>query len=167
MNLPASITSDHLLIALALLLLIILLWLLIRHWRQPKFRQTPIMTDNEREFFHRLVKAAPDCYIFAQVAMGALVQPAQGSNPKAFMRAHGTIGAKRIDYAIHDADLKLLCLVELDDSSHDEEKDKARDKITASVGIPTIRWRSARAQRPSVAQIRRQIEALKKTAGSN
>jgi len=34
------------------------------------------MTDNEKEFFERLIEALPYFYVFPQVAMGAILQPA-------------------------------------------------------------------------------------------
>lgn len=42
------------------------------------YRARKLMTDNEAEFFGRLVVALPDHYIFPQVAMSALIDSASG-----------------------------------------------------------------------------------------
>jgi hypothetical protein len=39
------------------------------------YRRRKLMTDNEEEFFGRLVIALPDHYVFPQVAMSAMLQP--------------------------------------------------------------------------------------------
>jgi hypothetical protein len=42
--------------------------------RTAAYKQRKLMTDNEAEFFGRLVVALPDHYIFPQVAMSALLE---------------------------------------------------------------------------------------------
>lgn len=43
-----------------------------KHW-QSHLRRGPILTPNEREFFHRLTRALPTYPIFPQVSLSALI----------------------------------------------------------------------------------------------
>jgi hypothetical protein len=38
-----------------------------------RLKPKPLMTDNEREFFHRLERALPDHHVFPQVAFAAFL----------------------------------------------------------------------------------------------
>lgn len=115
-----------------------------------RYAARPVMTENEREFFGRLTAAHRGGYVFPQVSMGALLEPrAKG---RAGLGTFRRISQKRVDYAVHDGDLSLICVVELDDRTHDARKDIERDQLLRSAGIQTLRWDSR--PRPSVAEIR-------------
>jgi len=120
------------------------------------FRAKPIMTANEREFFQRLLRANSDGYVFPQVAFSALLEPALAKNRWA---AFKYISQKRVDYALYNDKLELLCIVELDDRSHNPKKDAQRDAAFASAGITTVRWQST--HKPDEAQIRTRLAQLK------
>jgi hypothetical protein len=107
-----------------------------------QFKTKNLLTDNELEFFWRLTRALPDVFIFPQVAMSALVDPTATQGSKAFMSSFGRISQKRVDFALYDTGMKLLCIVELDDKTHQASKDVARDRLLKSAGIRTIRWNS-------------------------
>ena len=116
----------------------------------------PLMTANEREFFGRLVRAHDGGYVFAQVAMSGLLEPRAGTE-RARLIAYRKISQKRIDYTLHARDLSLLCVVELDDRTHDSARDRERDALLRSAGIKTLRFDST--GKPSVAQLRSTIAA--------
>lgn len=109
--------------------------------KQYAYRSLSIMTVNECEFFERLRRAVPDLFVFPQVAMSALISPAEKGKYNR-LAAFRVISQKRVDWAIYSADMKLLCVVELDDRTHDTEKDEERDRMLRSAGIPTVRWES-------------------------
>ena len=118
---------------------------------RPGYASRPIMTPNEGEFFQRLVRAIPGGFVFSQVALSALIEPrAWGSGRR--LAAFRRIAQKRVDYTIHEATLDLICVIELDDRTHDAAADRHRDALLRSAGIRTIRWSSNR--KPSVAEIR-------------
>jgi hypothetical protein len=130
---------------------------------RSRYTPRPLMTGNEREFFHRLVRANQGGYVFAQVAMSALVDP-RTTNPRARLAAFRKISQKRIDYSLHAPDLALICVVELDDRTHDTSRDRERDALLTTAGIRTLRWNSA--HRPSVYEIRAQIAAVQSAVAS-
>lgn len=116
-----------------------------------QYRPLEVMTPNEVEFFGRLTSALPGRFVFPQVAMSALIKPALPASDKRFRAAFARISQKRVDYAICDANLGLICVVELDDRTHNAGKDAVRDAMFASAGIRTIRWHSKK--KPTVAEI--------------
>lgn len=125
--------------------------------RQYRFKAQPVMTPNEVEFYGRLSRALPDCFVFPQVAMSALVAPrAMGKNAR--LAAFRSVSQKRVDYALLAKDFSLVCVVELDDRTHDKRRDARRDAYLASAGIKTVRWQSR--GKPSEALIRQTVLSL-------
>lgn len=127
--------------------------------RGPKYKATSIMTANELEFFRRLSKAIPEAFVFPQVAMSALMAPSDGDG-KRRMAAFRQISQKRVDWAVYSRDMTLLCVVELDDRTHNRQQDALRDAMLASAGIKTLRWESR--NKPEVREIRSAVDGLAK-----
>lgn len=108
--------------------------------RSAPFQKKNLLTENELEFFWRLTRALPDLFIFPQVAMSALIEPTANQGTKAHISSFGRISQKRVDYALYDSDMKIICVIELDDKTHNAAKDAARDQMLKSANIRTIRW---------------------------
>lgn len=125
--------------------------------RQFRFKAQPVMTANEVEFYGRLSRALPECFVFPQVAMSALVAP-RSLNKNARLAAFRSIAQKRVDYALLAKDFSLVCVVELDDRTHDKRRDARRDAYLASAGIKTVRWESR--GKPGEALIRQTVLSL-------
>ena len=64
---------------------------------------------------------------------------------------------KIIDYVISNKNGDVVCVVELDDKTHDDKKDKdaERDKMLLACGINTIRWDSR--NKPTREQIQKEF----------
>jgi hypothetical protein len=138
------------LIALAVLALLLVLLLPAR----PRFAPKPLLTKNEIEFFGRLRSALPELAVFPQVALRAIVRPGSPSTSRSYDREAGLIGAKHCDYLVCRPDsLAIVAIVELDDRTHQKEKDAERDRMTAAAGYRTLRFESR--NKPSVAELRR------------
>ena len=133
------------------LLLLLMLALVLARFRKPRYRRQPVMTANEREFYGRLVAACPDCQIWPQVPILALVRPDAKTGTRAFWLAFRAISNTRVDWVIA-RDMEVLAVVELDDRSHDPRKDARRDQVLRSCGYRVIRFASHR--RPTPQQIR-------------
>jgi hypothetical protein len=134
----------------------ILLVLVLFLTRKPRYRRSTIMTENEREFYGRLLAACPDCQIWPQVPILALVRPDAKEGSRAFWLAFKRISNTRVDWAIV-RDLEVLAIIELDDRSHDARKDAQRDRILKSCGYRVVRFNSSR--RPDPRQIHEAIFA--------
>jgi hypothetical protein len=125
--------------------------------RTPRYRARPLMSNNELEFFGRLSRALPEMFVFPQVAMAALIEPAAKGKGRGadFLR----ISQKRTDYCLYQRDsMSLVAIVELDDRTHLAAADVRRDAYTASAGIRTLRFESK--NKPSEAQLRQAVAAL-------
>lgn len=122
--------------------------------RKPRFKQQSLMTANEREFYGRLLAAFPECQIWPQVPLLALLRPDAKGGSRAFWRGFRMISNARVDWVVVD-NLEVLAIIELDDRTHDGRKDAKRDQILASCGYRIVRFDAKR--RPSPKQIRRAV----------
>lgn len=119
-----------------------------------KFKAKPLLTDNEMEFLSRLEGAAPELRFCPQVAMGALMDPAvTRGDRKAYYRLRGMFSQKIVDFvAQRRSDGQIVAVIELDDRTHDAEKDARRDEMLTSAGYRIVRWQSK--SKPDSAAIR-------------
>lgn len=116
------------------------------------YKPTIFMTDNEIEFFQRLLQAFPNYYVFPQVAMSGLVA-AKSDDYKKLNGIKNTYNRLRVDFVLFK-DKKVVAVIELDDKTHKnkEEKDMKRDSILKQAGYKTYRFEST--NKPSVEQLK-------------
>lgn len=122
--------------------------------RAGAYRARKLMTENELEFFGRLVSALPDHYVFPQVAMSALLEAASNDRKK----SHSDrlrIAQQRADYIVCTRSCDLVAVIELDDRTHSTTKDQLRDSRLAQAGIRTVRFQSR--SKPTANAIRLEI----------
>jgi hypothetical protein len=123
------------------------------------FTGCPLMSESEIRFYRILQMAVPNELVFPQVGMAALVRPRYAGADSRFMPAFRTMSQKRIDFVVCNRDsMEVRCLVELDDSSHDAQRDRAREVITAQAGYRTVRVRAGR--RYAIDGLRRRLLAI-------
>jgi hypothetical protein len=107
---------------------------------QHRYIARDIMTAAERRAYKSLADLLPNCRIYPQVAMAAIIGPNPSHDFTERQRTRGTFSQKYIDFVIENPrDGKVLALIELDDHTHDAAKDAARDAMTAEAGYITIR----------------------------
>lgn len=105
------------------------------------YKAVALMTENERDFFVRLVDALPDHYIFPQVAMGALIVPASTDKKLAHVDRL-RVAQQRVDFVVCDRACKVIAVVELDDRTHQGPKDQRRDERLNQGAVRTVRFQS-------------------------
>lgn len=133
-----------------------------------RYRTRAFLTGNEIAFFAVLREALPRHHIFPQVAMGGIMEPIARRNARSpeerrqFFSQWASIRSSRIDYCVCDDKFNVVCLVELDDSSHDTKRaaDKERDARCAEAGYPTARFRREHGKLPSAGTVRAAVSAL-------
>ena len=151
MSIPPIPAHFAALAAVAVLLILILLLGRRKPWL-AHVRSKPLLTPNELEFFHRLVRALPRYYIFPQVSLGAIMDADSGLTPKQRWIIRSHFDRKIADFIICEPrTLKVIAIIELDDRTHDPKRDRERDAITRAAGIRTLRYSSS--EKPSVAEI--------------
>lgn len=108
------------------------------------YEVTPLLTTNESRNYKILQEAADvkGYRICPKVRLADIVKP---KNDEKYMSHFGKIKAKHVDFAVCDRNMKVLAVVELDDSSHDrkdrQERDEFVDTILTSNGIKVIHTR--------------------------
>lgn len=148
-------------IAAVLLLAIIALRLVFSSGRY-RYEAKPLLTKNELQFYLVLRNALPEFCVFPQVAMNAFLKPPSGLSTKRYAQTRGTFAQKHIDFLVCEPQtLEIMAIIELDDRSHSEEKDIARDRITGSAGYRTIRFHSQ--NKPGESKIREVFSAVLKS----
>jgi hypothetical protein len=121
--------------------------------RVSQYTSKPLLTDNEAEFYGRLLRALPAHRVHPQVAMSALMTP-KARHGKSYLAAFRRISQKVVDFVVMDGN-NLVCIIELDDATHSAARDKQRDAMTGTAGIRTVRFQSR--DKPTVDEIRRVI----------
>ena len=133
---------------LAGIVLLFMAFVFVLVWtRKPRFRRRSIMTENEWEFYQRLLAACPECQIWPQVPILALLRPDAKEGSRTFWVAFRRISNMRVDWAVV-RDTEVVAIVELDDRSHDVRKDAQRDNILRSCGYRVVRFNSKNRPEP-------------------
>lgn len=121
------------------------------------FQPKKLLTDNEFEFFQRLIKACPNYFICPQVSMGALLNSASSDYEKEKQLRY-SFGYKIVDFVIYSQEKKVIAIVELDDRTHDKEKDYKRDLMLREAGYKILRFESKR--KPKIQELSNIIRNL-------
>ena len=118
-----------------------------------KFYKKRLLTPTEITFFDLLRHAAPDHYIFAQVALSQLVGIPSGPDK---LGSLNRISRMSVDYVVCDSQFNTVLAIELDDHTHDRpsgiQKDLKKDTVLATAGIRLLRIRAEAI--PTVAELR-------------
>ena len=117
----------------------------LKEKRNPQYKKKYLLTKNELEFYKKLKEFADNnnLQILSKIRLADIVEPKQNKNRSEWYSDFGKIKAKHIDFALCNKDnLYILCLIELDDNSHNtkerKERDKFVDEIFESVKIPIV-----------------------------
>lgn len=83
----------------------------------------PLLSPAERSFFGVLNQACKDkAIVFVKVRVADIIKPIGGLNRSQWRLAFNRIASKHFDFVIcKPTDLSLICVVELDDASHDSK----------------------------------------------
>lgn len=123
-----------------------------------KYIPKKLLTDNEYDFFIRLVRACPEnVYVFSQVSMGAILN-ANSNDYEEDKKLRYNFGYKIIDFVLYSSDKKVLAIIELDDRTHNKENDYKRDIMLREAGYKILRFESKKKPKTNeLAQIIRNL----------
>lgn len=103
-----------------------------------RFSAIPLLTKAEQEFFLRLCRTLPTCYVFPKIALSALLEPKDSGERS--RKAHpSAMPDKVIDFAIYDGDLKPVCVVDLGNDVAFAEVGETHPDYFRGSGIKSIR----------------------------
>ncbi|MDR2946761.1 MAG: DUF2726 domain-containing protein [Candidatus Adiutrix sp.] len=130
----------------------------LKNFCDLSYRQLPLMSETEINFFVKLQLAFPGYFIFPQIGASGLVGiESQPYNRSHFFSALNWVDTARVDFTLCDPQGKVVALIELDDASHDDQKerDEARNYIYRAAGYRLFRFDCR--QMPDSAYIKAQI----------
>ena len=111
------------------------------------YAATPaLLTPAERSFFGVLQQVVPqDFRLFAKVRLADVIQPRSTLGASTRQSAFNKISSKHVDFVLCDAaTTKVICVIELDDSSHQRGSRQARDNFVdaslLSASVPILRF---------------------------
>jgi hypothetical protein len=108
--------------------------------------------------------------VFGKVRIADVVCVASTANKAQWQKAFNKISSKHFDYVVCKAsDLSIICVVELNDKSHQQQSRKARDAFVASVcqsaALPLVAFTAQGAY--TIADIKQKFEPLLNGAGTD
>ena len=108
----------------------------------PYFAKKPL-TPPEQVLYFRLLKALPNHMVLAQVQLSRMLGVKKGNDYRSWLTRIHQMSA---DFVICAKDATVLGVVELDDSSHQNDRRKAADnkkeQALIAAGIKVIRWQA-------------------------
>ena len=131
----------------------LIVWFLRARPGPVRYRKKAMLTGADRELFHRLREALPECHICPQVGLSALIEPTgMGKIRKA---AIDMVRGKRVGHAVFDEDMNLLVVVEFVHKKRGSRVDVAVKSALSSAGIRVLRVEPKHL--PSAAGIRSRV----------
>lgn len=131
--------------AILFVLVLVLMGILRQRQRLPYQRRESLFSDAEKRFLLVLQQAALDYHVYGKVRLADIVQVKQGLAGRRFFQAFNRIACKHVDYVLCDKNsYAILCVIELDDASHQRPERRRRDQFVDTVmqaaGIPILHF---------------------------
>ena len=110
----------------------------------PYELQGPLFTPAERSFLGVLNSVLKDeVNIFGKVRVADILKPIKGLSPSDRQKAFNKISSKHFDFVLcNKSDLSVICVVELNDKSHNAKKRQERDafleKACEAASLPLV-----------------------------
>ncbi|VVD73334.1 hypothetical protein PHO31112_00729 [Pandoraea horticolens] len=113
------------------------------------------LTSTEQAFFRLIESSLPGYVILAQVDIKRIVRTKRSKSYQHFNR----VAQLSLDYVICRRDFSVIAAVELDDPSHDRQRQKTRDEkkdaVMRAIGVRLVRFDVRRY--PSELEVRKQL----------
>ena len=151
MNIDRLMDNSWIISALLLIVVIVVLRTLTRYTKKgsskkidytKSYKLRPLVSKNEKVAFYNIDSAirSMNLFLFTKVRLADIVEASDKQN---YTTLFNKIKSKHVDFLVCNHRLEIICVIELDDKSHERQDRKDRDvfvdSILDSVGIPTIR----------------------------
>ncbi len=162
-----------LIIVIIVAIVVVLLMLLLKKRRgsaYPYKKLDALFSPAERSFLGVLTQAVDNKYlIFGKVRVADVITPKEGLARSTWQTAFNKISRKHFDYVLCDKDnLSVVCVIELNDSSHNAKKRKERDafleRSCLSAHLLLLQFRAQ--ARYNVAEVQSTLETALMNAAS-
>lgn len=112
----------------------------------------PLLNGTERRVYELLKVRAPELTILAKVKLSDVVLPGVKPFTSEWQREYNRAGQKHVDFVLVGSTWMPLLVVEVDGAEHgsskQRERDRVKDSVLASAGVPILRidadWGGAR-----------------------
>lgn len=105
----------------------------------PAFAMKKFFNSERKSFYGQLRRALPKCYIFPDVELSALIAPAS-VDPKQRRAHEDMLAGRKVDYALFDARLNLLCVIEITPAGYTGTGPSSNIEFLNSAGIQRFCW---------------------------
>ena len=105
----------------------------------PAFTKKPFFRSEQKAFYGRLRRSLPKCYVFPDVELRALMTPISTDTKQRRSEKEFLVGRK-VDYAVFDARLTLLCVIELKTGGVFDNTPGSNAQLLKSAGIKHFCW---------------------------
>jgi hypothetical protein len=105
----------------------------------PAFTKKPFFRSEQKAFYGRLRRALPKCYVFPDVELRSLMTPVSTDTKQRRSEKEYLVGRK-VDYAVFDARLSLVCVIELKSGGAVDNSPGSNAQLLKSAGIPHFCW---------------------------
>lgn len=122
------------------------------------YKKIPL-SEPEQMTFYKLVSALPNLHVFPQVSFSQFLFADGGNRNENFSR-FSQARQKVADFLICNQSFHIIAAIEVDDRSHDTEKDQHRDALLHEADIDVIRWKHNSC--PSKIEIQKIIAEIEK-----
>lgn len=139
------------------LLVILLIGVIVRAGIRAKklslrFRIKPLMTENKREFYGRLLTALPEYHVYPQVGFQAIVQPNSRRFANSYFREQALLKENHCDFLVCDKEtLWVVAIISLDDPKS-QKKTSAIETLLASTDYQSLHFCAN--NKPSILEIK-------------
>ncbi|QYF95160.1 DUF2726 domain-containing protein [Massilia sp. PAMC28688] len=105
----------------------------------PAFTKKPFFRSEQKAFYGRLRRALPKCYVFPDVELRALMTPISTDTKQRRSEKEYLVGRK-VDYAVFDARLSLICVIELKTGGVVDQSPGSNAQLLKGAGIKHFCW---------------------------
>lgn len=115
----------------------------------PYKSQSRLITKAEQNFYRQLIRAIDGrCIVFSMVRIADVIEVNDQIKGNKRRQHFYKISSKHFDFVLVDDDMRILCAIELNDSSHErkdrQERDKFVRKAMKSAKLPLLEIKAAR-----------------------
>lgn len=105
----------------------------------PAFTKKPFFRSEQKAFYARLRRALPKCYVFPDVELRALMTPIS-TDTKQRRSEKEYLQGRKVDYAVFNAGLTLLCVIELKTGGLVDNSPGSNAQLFKTAGIKHFCW---------------------------
>ena len=123
----------------------------------PSFSKMPYAEGEQLAFYQRLRRALPNCTLFPDVSLAALLTPL-ASDARHQRQLQERLASRNMAYGVFNDTLECQCVIELTHAGQQDEQRVLTLGLLEEAGIPCFSWETSRL--PSTDQILRTMAAF-------